>query len=183
MCRRGPKTRDYLLEQGIECPPIYGDPALLLPLLYKCSQKKRYKIGLIPHIVDLDNPRVIDFKTRLGEDCVVIDFADYTDWKGVIDTINQCDIIASSSLHGLIISDAYGIPNVWIQLSDKIIGGSFKYYDYFLGVGRSCNDPICFVGEEIDYEKIKKQASRWEPVKFDADKLLHSCPFYCSHKQ
>ena len=53
---RGPRTRKILLELGIDCPEIYGDPALLMPLFYKTSQIKKYKLGIIPHMKDIENP-------------------------------------------------------------------------------------------------------------------------------
>ena len=44
--------------------------------------------------------------------------------------------IVSSSLHGLIVSDAYKIPNVWIQFYNNIRGDNTKFYDYFKSVNR-----------------------------------------------
>jgi pyruvyltransferase len=52
---RGPLTRKKLIEQNIECPKIYGDPALLLPIFYHPKIKKKYEIGIVPHYVDQKN--------------------------------------------------------------------------------------------------------------------------------
>ena len=47
----------------------------------------------------------------------------------------SCETIASSSLHGLIAADSFHIPNLWIKLSNRIIGNDFKYHDYYSSYG------------------------------------------------
>ena len=43
---RGPLTRNVLMQHGIECPEIYGDPALLFPRYYFPPKvEKKYKYG------------------------------------------------------------------------------------------------------------------------------------------
>ena len=46
----------------MECPEIYGDPALLYPLFYKPNVKKEYKYGIIPHFAHQENPWLNKFK-------------------------------------------------------------------------------------------------------------------------
>lgn len=51
---RGPRTAFRLRELGFKAPSILGDPAILLPLIYRGSAKKKYKIGVTPHFFDFD---------------------------------------------------------------------------------------------------------------------------------
>src|SRR5690606_4939611 len=76
---RGPKTREIFKKRGIECPAVYGDPALLLPLLYYPEIQKQYKIGIIPHYVDQNHPWVLKMKER--DDVLFIDLMVYSDYK------------------------------------------------------------------------------------------------------
>lgn len=116
---RGRLSREYLLSQGVACPEVYGDPAILLPLVYRPKVKKKYKLGIVPHVQDLYLP-VVETIRKDCQDILVIDLAHYEDWRDIIDAICSCEKIASSSLHGLIVSDAYGVPNCWIELGVKL---------------------------------------------------------------
>lgn len=143
---RGPLTRDILLSQGIDCPAVYGDPAMLLPLFYTPAQVvKKHRIGLIPHYVDKDNAIVQRLARNSDVHCIDIllprnrslrlNIERY--WRQWIDDLCSCECVVSSSLHGLIIAEAYGIPTLWAKFSDNINGNDFKYYDYY----KSFNTP------------------------------------------
>lgn len=153
---RGKLTRDILIEKGLDCPEVYGDPALLLPLVYQprrgvqCSiaansvqevQKASYRLGIIPHIDDLHHPVIEEIREKYADEIMIIDLAHYNKWTDVIDKICSCESILSSSLHGLIVSDAYQVSSCWIELTGKILGGHFKYYDYASSVGREFDKP------------------------------------------
>ena len=125
---RGPLTQNRLRECGITPPTTVGDPAILLPIYYKPKKLFSANIGFIPHINDLPN---ID-KSKYTKS-IIIDFT--KDIEKTTDAIASCKIIISSSLHGLIVANAYNIPAIWVSLSNSIIGDDVKYHDYFLSVG------------------------------------------------
>lgn len=138
---RGPKTRAYLLRNGIECPEVYGDPALLLPLVYQPKDKTlKYKMTFIPHHKDIDEPDKLNEVLLHYPDAHVINMTDYNNWTDVIDEICQSEMVFSSSLHGLIVSDAYGIPNAFCEFVHHHAKYD-KFEDYFESVGRECPPP------------------------------------------
>lgn len=142
---RGPRTSFFCNRYGVECPEIYGDPALLLPLLYRPSQKNlatHYHLGIIPNIADMEHPVVVALLQNAPTYIKIIDMSRYSCWKDIIDTICSCDLILSSSLHGLIVSDVYQIPNSWISLTGKAIVGHLKFLDYFDSVLRNMEKPV-----------------------------------------
>lgn len=136
---RGPRSRQKLIDLGLKCPKVYGDPALLLPRFLRPREgNMRYKLGIVPHYVDQTNPMLQKFKDN--EDVLIIDIC--SGISEVVDAICSCDVIASSSLHGIICADAYGIPSVWLEFSDKVVGSGFKFVDYFESVGRFGESPL-----------------------------------------
>lgn len=162
---RGPLTRDYLMNKNQSVPEIYGDPALILPKFYKpvIIDKLKDKIGIVPH------------KTNYSKYINKIDTSKYylinpvDKWQDVINYICSCKAIISSSLHGLICSDAYNIPNVWLD-EFKLQEGDFKFKDYFASQGR-------------EYVKIKHLNTYDSSLLYrrgntiDLDKLLKTFPF------
>ena len=174
---RGPLTRQELMTKGIECPEIYGDPALLISRYYRPSFEKKYKLGIIPHYTDVDNPALSDF-CRKHPEVLIIKMQDYNDWHDVPREICSCSRIISSSLHGLIIADSYRVPSAWARFSDKIQGGNFKYVDYFMSVGRTETTPF-YVKNESDIEKIiiDSKFSIAPNDKINYRGVFDACPF------
>ncbi|WP_130866434.1 hypothetical protein [Acidipropionibacterium timonense] len=50
--------------------------------------------------------------------------------RQVIHDIAACDAILTTSLYGLIVADALGIPAAWATLEPSVPGGSFKFHDH-----------------------------------------------------
>lgn len=168
---RGKLTRDLLISQGFDCPEVYGDPSLLCSKYYKPIIKNKFKLGIIPHYVD-QNSTLLD-KFRKESDILFINVRDPI--KKVMDEINNCEKIISSSLHGIIVADAYGIPSQWIELSDKVVGKGFKFRDYFSSVGRKNDKPsILDNGSDIDF--ILNSFEEYK-IHINLNKLLGVCPF------
>ena len=106
----------------------------------------------------------------------------FNNWKDVIDQITACDYIASSSLHGIILADAYGIPNVWIQLSNRIRGNGFKYRDYYEGCGKFNVECLNFTDVSIDTSIIEKSLEKYKRPHYNMRGLLKSCPFVSNER-
>jgi pyruvyltransferase len=166
---RGPLTRDKLIEQGVPCPEVYGDPALLLPRYYKPDKEPKYELGILPHYID-KKTRLL---SKLPPEVKLIDIQNEDPLK-VIDQMCECKHIATSSLHGLIVSDAYRIPSVWIRLTDKISGGSFKYRDYFASIGAPAVDAFPMNTNIEPLDLIPKCQLR--DLNIDLDKLVDHFP-------
>ena len=177
---RGKLTRRRLIEQGIPCPEVYGDPALLFPYIYTPKTNKKYTYGIIPHYIDYDLPHVKAFRDSHPE-ILFIRFRDYESWQNVIEQINSCENIISSSLHGLILSDAYDIPNVRVVFSNLIAGEDFKYKDYYSGINRDYPKAIdC--KKEICLESIEKNIKEYKPITYDPQALLRAFPYKLCQK-
>lgn len=104
-----------MIEQGIDCPEVYGDFAAILPMIYFPKKEKKRYTGVIPHMAEYHGERHEWDITRPVEE--------------TIDFILESECIYTSSLHAYIAAGMYGIKAQWIR-SDKVIGQDFKFNDY-----------------------------------------------------
>ena len=169
---RGPLTRQKIRNAGGRCPKVYGDPALLAPLYYWPEVKKTHEIGLVLRWseqrwkeAEVDPAvRIID----LGTD----------DVEGVIDAMLSCRRIVTSSLHGLVIADAYGMPSAWLD-SRSPKGGEFKFHDYFLSV-QKIRSSVRFdpTSQAVTTEALRRKLTFDDrALQFSYRPLLDACPF------
>lgn len=171
---RGPLTREYLIKHGIQCPEIYGDPALLAPYVYSPKIEKKYKLGIIPHYSDFDSP-VLE-RLKKDPEVLFIKMEGYKKWTDVIDQINSCEQIASSSLHGLILAEAYKIPNLWIEIKGNLLGGHFKFHDFFLSIGKDREMPY-IITDATSINEINSELAKWEQGNIDLQPLIDAAPY------
>jgi len=125
---RGPFTRENCIKYGCNVPKVYGDAALFLPEILPESSKQ-YEYGFIPHYSDKKYVETAEYD---GKECCVIDLMN----EDALDTarrITACKKIISSSLHGLIVAHAYGIPAAWVQIS-ALWGSGVKFADHYASV-------------------------------------------------
>lgn len=121
---RGPLTWEFLRSRGIEAPEIFGDPAMLLPVLFPCrfERSNKHDLTIVTH-----------FKDTVAHLNAVIHAT--APWDRIVERIAASAFVLSSSLHGIIVAEALGIPARYLRVSDY--EPLFKFRDYYEGTGRT----------------------------------------------
>jgi len=133
---RGPNTRAAM---GLDDRVALGDPGLLVDR-FDLPRQPQVRWGIVPHVDDFRQPGVAIAQAALPG-ARVIDLT-RPEVPATLAAIRSCDFVLSSSLHGLIAADAFGIPNLWLSLSEKFYGGAWKFHDYFASVERTVAAPL-----------------------------------------
>lgn len=157
---------------SIKCP--LGDPAILMPEYYDKDMPKKYKFGLVPHFDEYE--KILSLVGDYSAEIIVIDVKQSP--VSFIDELRSCEIIASSSLHGLILADSYELPSVWFSASEKLIGGNWKFLDYFTCTDSVLNSPIPVVQENHIPLLLRKmtESAKVRKYKYSKKDLLSSYP-------
>ena len=180
---RGPKSRKKIIEDGGECPEVYGDPGVLLPILFPKKDfniSKRYKISIFPHWMDYKHVKT--FPIVKNSHVNVIDIRQ--DYLDVIKDAISSDFLICSSLHALILGEAYGIPSIFCAFGNKLVGGSFKFEDYFNSTGRELIGlDHRYKRDDLDLSSCHKTYEKMKKPKIELKKFIDSFPFDITHKK
>ncbi|WP_367714895.1 polysaccharide pyruvyl transferase family protein [Nitratireductor sp. GISD-1A_MAKvit] len=165
-CVRGPLTRDLL---RVDAATPLGDPALLLSRMME-KPKKRYRWGIIPHIHHQQAPAIRELARLPGVHRINLASPDTLE---IARTIASCDFILSTSLHGLIVADAFGVPNGWMHRVGEPLD-DWKFRDYLASVGRDMSP----VDPPLDLAALETSLTAAAPgtVSALADSLERSFP-------
>jgi hypothetical protein len=94
--------------------------------------------------------------------------------------IAECETVISSSLHGLIAADSFGIPNRQLVFSSNIVGGQFKYDDYHSVFGGAAA-PLSFqdiINNGINPDRIRAEYKiSYDQIAEVQEQLINCFPF------
>lgn len=126
---RGPLTREFLERRGVGCPSVYGDPGILCSLMWPLTVPNgKRDVTYVPH-----------FRESLARhsarelECVRV-LSPLSPMFYFLKAIASSALVLSSSLHGLVIAESYGVPAILVE--NQCGETLFKYADYYQGTGR-----------------------------------------------
>ncbi len=159
---RGPRTRQILVDNGYKVEEKYGDPALIMPLIYKSEAVKKYDISVVLHMNTL---KLVNVPANVHKIDIETD-----DYKFFIDELVSSKKVITSSLHGIILAESYGVPAVFLStgMDDELM----KFYDYYESTNRSK-----FVIAKSIEEAIKVEPTPLADLSKLQDNVIETFPY------
>jgi hypothetical protein len=191
---RGPKTA-ALVEAKLnfsQSALAFGEPAFSISSLYTLSTRYHERRGVQHVKVKAPSGRMEQHSSEHGstmrrfcfvyrpQDSVVVRklplsqanvISTKQTWRVVLEFIQSCNYVASSSLYGIVVADSLGIPSLWFQFPSSnasMTDEKFKIHDYYQAIGRP-NDkqPIMnssFITDINNYNSIISESRRDEII-------------------
>jgi hypothetical protein len=151
---RGHMTADHV---GAPTATALGDPGLLVSMFMK-RPRVRWRLGIVPHHMHEDDPIWQAIKAQAPSQTRVINVRRGP--TAVLGEIAACDFVLSTSLHGLITADAFGIPAAWARREPDLWGGRFKFLDYESAVTPGSTREIVLENAAPSPDELISQTSR-----------------------
>jgi len=199
---RGPVSRALLGEENAVGAPVFGDPVWALPRFYNPKLEKKWEIGVIVHLSDLDGraldalpreayaryhiPAEFEGSVRIINTLTAISAESM---REKLDEILSCKRLVSTSLHGMVFAESYGIPCLYFsprgtpegligRKMDPDDGYDLRITDLYLGLGIP-KIPVYVQrrNKQTDWEQLMWAIdTAWRPVDFDTDPLIEALP-------
>ena len=175
---RGARTRNQLIKHlGWDVPEVYGDPALLMPYVLRPGERPNERSGLSVIPSYAHTPIVTEsLISRCGGHHVDVQ----RPAEEVVEQIAQSEVVLSTSLHGLIIAQAYGIPWVWLRVANTgVVGHRFSFSDFFTTLEKEDVASVAVTAEDapsLDLAQIASSA-RLPGSRFDPGALVGALPY------
>lgn len=169
---RGWRTYKELTQKlGWEVPRIFGDPALLLPRVYSPKDFSSFDSVIIPHY------QHAKYFEKFSDEFNVLNVERSA--EEVVSEIANAQSVVSTSLHGLIVAQAYGVPWTWLRLNDVTLAGDqFKFEDFFTVLDRSKVSETFLSSSELSSSSLRSsfRAASLPQSKFDFNNLMDAFP-------
>lgn len=199
---RGPFSAEILRGSGYAVPDAYGDPAMLLPRLWSGEGvPKRWELGVVIHLSEIEQrdpsaaalPELLRYviPEELRGAVTLINTVVERSVDSVrrrVEDILACRRILSTSLHALVVAEAYGIPCAGFDIhagpsgrfgaEDDTVLIDHRMRDFYAGAGQP--DVLLYRTERhlpTDWEAACQFIDReWQPLRYDASRLLEAFP-------
>lgn len=198
---RGPLTARILAAATGSVATHYGDPVAHLPRFFRPAGPKRHELGVILHLSELDGraltagPKATLLRYRvpaeLADDIRLINTLTPVGAGGLeakLEEILSCKRIVSTSLHGMVIAEAFGIPCLYFSprgdagLSRTDLEAKpridRRMVDFYLGVGRRSLTHYAWPHDQpLDWPRLIGAIDQaWSPLAIDPQPLVDSFP-------
>lgn len=166
-----------LLNKPVSVP--LADPGLLAGLVINKKIEKTAQLGIIPHFSQRGDENFAKLSNKYPQ-ALIIDIT--APPLQAIKAIAACETVLSGSLHGLIFAHSLHIPALAVTGQKSLLGGDFKFRDYYSSFGLSCapwnlSYSLPNINQLTDGYKIQKA-----DVEEKQNLLLSSFPFQSERK-
>ena len=134
---RGPLSAELM---GMPETVPQGDPGILAVEAMGTPETREDWIGLVPHLSQIDDPQIAELAAR--EPAIKVIDVRRDPVEVCREQIARCAHVVSSSLHGLIVADSYGVQSTWLSPEGIHQSPELKFRDYAGGVGRDLGTPL-----------------------------------------
>lgn len=179
-----------------------GDPGLLASKIYPAKSPAFRVCGIIPHHAELaaikrsDDTVALERESGILQDSTVkamplferlaksipgaVVLNPESPPKTVIGRISECEAVLSSAMHGLIVADSFGIPNMRVIASGSLMGGDYKFKDYYSAFSKD-RYRIVDIREDMSASILESTRNGFEASQNEVariqDSLVYSFPY------